>query len=621
MSLDPNKTYLVWKGTQFPNSTSARFKAPAGSTIDWGDGESTEFSTETAATHTYNDGKTEHTIAISGLTSIGYSAFNGCSSLTSITIPDSVTTIGNRAFQNCSGLTSIIIPDSVTSIDASAFENCSSLTSITIPDGVTSISDGVFYGCRSLTSVTIGNNVTNIGIYAFQFCSSLTSVTIGNSVTGIGASAFSHCSSLKQLVLFPSTPPTLGSETIPTTIQSIYVQQSSKDAYQKETNWTAFASKIVGDNIYLSFVRFNQKNKEYIEKKINDNWNEFNLENGTAEVLVQTTDSNHSFKVMADGRAKVQTAPKDNDDVVRKLELDRKFDKAGGTVTGDMVVGGNFTVQGRTTTVDSETLRVTDKLIEVGKGNAAPLTSPAGLITPKYDGTNNGGIVYDHTGTAYVGDIVLDENGNIDVAKSNLQPISTRENAVDWEDKHVAVWDKGNQRLADGDAALSADALGHTVAVRKTDGRLAFQDGKDDGDGATISQLKGYVPIDGVYEDEQGTENSYIRNNGDSIVLEVSGNSIKLGKDYLMYNGVDITPGDYVKKLAASLRSQAYVRNANGEDSGLAYTYTDEGNSLALRNASGQLQVSNPSQDKDAVNKSYADNLNARYVSTSILGG
>lgn len=74
-------------------------------------------------------------------------------------------------------------------------------------------------------------------------------------------------------------------------------------------------------------------------------------------------------------------------------------------------------------------------------------------------------------------------------------------------------------------------------------------------------------------------------------------------------------------KLPASLRNQAYVRNANGEDSGLAYTYTDEGNTLALRNASGQLQVSDPSQDKDATNKSYADNLNARYVSTSILGG
>ncbi len=76
-----------------------------------------------------------------------------------------------------------------------------------------------------------------------------------------------------------------------------------------------------------------------------------------------------------------------------------------------------------------------------------------------------------------------------------------------------------------------------------------------------------------------------------------------------------------VDKLSSSLINQAYVRNANGEDTGLAYTYTDEGGTLAVRNASGQLQVSDPSQDKDATNKSYADNLTARYVSTSILGG
>ena len=239
----------------------------------------------------------------------------------------------------------------------------------------------------------------------------------------------------------------------------------------------------------------------------------------------------NAFEVWSDGRAKVQTAPVDADDVVRKLELDKKFDKLGGTVTGDMVVNGNFTVQGKTTTVDSETLRVADKLIEVGKGNTAPLTSPAGLITPKYDGTNNGGIVYDHTGTAYVGDITLDSNGNVDVNNSDLQPIATR-NATITND-NLVKWDSTNHKLVDA--------------------------------GKSVENL--------------------------------------------------------VDKLSASLRSQAYVRNANGEDSGLAYTYTDEGNTLALRNASGQLQVGNPSQDKDATNKSYADNLNARYVSTSILGG
>ena len=133
---------------------------------------------------------------------------------------------------------------------------------------VTSIGNGAFYNCSSLTSVKIGNSVTSIGSSVFENCSSLTSVTIGSGVTSIGFFAFSGCSSLIQLILFPSTPPTLASNAIPATIQSIYVQQSSKAAYQAATNWTTFASKIVSDNIYLSFVRFNQKNKEYIDEKV-----------------------------------------------------------------------------------------------------------------------------------------------------------------------------------------------------------------------------------------------------------------------------------------------------------------------------------------------------------------
>ena len=281
MSLDPNRTYLVWNGTKFPNSSYAQFKAPAGSTIDWGDGTVETFDTAstTVNTHTYTDGKTEHTIAISGLTSIGTSAFSNCSSLTSVTIGNSVTSIGISAFWSCNSLTSVNIPNSVTSIDDDAF----------------------------------------------RACSSLTSVTIGNSVTSIGRYAFSGCSSLIQLILFPSTPPTLASNAIPATIQSIYVQQSSKAAYQAATDWTAFATepnnKIVSDNIYLSFVRFNQKNKEYIDEKVDGLSTATNLENGVGDVLAQTTDSNHSFKVMTDGRAKVQSAPTEDDDVVRKKEL------------------------------------------------------------------------------------------------------------------------------------------------------------------------------------------------------------------------------------------------------------------------------------------------------------
>ena len=107
-----------------------------------------------------------------------------------------VTSIDNGAFEDCTGLTYITIPNSVTSIGGGAFEGCRGLTSITIPNSVTSIGGGAFEGCRGLTSITIPNSVTSIGSYAFDSCTGLTSVTIGNSVTSIGSYAFNGCKNL-----------------------------------------------------------------------------------------------------------------------------------------------------------------------------------------------------------------------------------------------------------------------------------------------------------------------------------------------------------------------------------------------------------------------------------------
>ena len=135
------------------------------------------------------------------LTSIGRSAFDGCTSLTSVTIPNSVTSIEDDAFFDCSSLTSVTIPNSVTSIGDFAFWGCTSLTSVTIPNSVTSIGRRAFYDCSSLTSVTIPNSVTSIGDYAFYDCSKLTSMTIPNSVTSIGEYAFSGCESLTSMVV------------------------------------------------------------------------------------------------------------------------------------------------------------------------------------------------------------------------------------------------------------------------------------------------------------------------------------------------------------------------------------------------------------------------------------
>ena len=134
---------------------------------------------------------------------LGISAFEGCRSLTSLTIPSSVTSIGAYAFKGCSGLTSLTIPSGVTSIGNSAFEGCRSLTSLTIPSSVTSIGESAFV-CSGLTSLTIPSGVTSIGRSAFSGCSGLTSLTIPSSVTSIGESAFWDCSGLTSLIILSS---------------------------------------------------------------------------------------------------------------------------------------------------------------------------------------------------------------------------------------------------------------------------------------------------------------------------------------------------------------------------------------------------------------------------------
>ena len=164
--------------------------------------------------------------------SIGFNVFNNCSSLTSITIPSSVTNISYAIFYGCDGLTSIkvesgnqkydsrnnsnaiietstntlfvgckntVIPNSVTTIGQDAFGYCKSLTSITIPSSVTTIGMSAFAFCTNLSSITIPTSVTTIGGNAFENCRSLTSITIPSSVRSIGSFALRDCSELTSI--------------------------------------------------------------------------------------------------------------------------------------------------------------------------------------------------------------------------------------------------------------------------------------------------------------------------------------------------------------------------------------------------------------------------------------
>ena len=233
---------------------------------------------------------------------IGNSAFYQCTSLTEVTIPDSVEKIGMTSFGYCSSLTSITIPDSVKNIDDSAFYVCKSLESIdfpesierigsyaflhtkwyndqpdgiiyignvlyeykgeaaegehvTVKDGTTGISDSAFYGCK-LSGITIPNTVKYIGSQAFFNTPKLLSVIVPESVESIGEKAFCYCSSLKEITIEnPECDIYAGGETICSTIMDeskvyfgkIYGAENSTAQAYAEENGYSFTAKQSGD--------------------------------------------------------------------------------------------------------------------------------------------------------------------------------------------------------------------------------------------------------------------------------------------------------------------------------------------------------------------------------------
>ena len=215
-----------------------------------------------------------------GVTSIGNSAFKGCSNLTSISIPNSVTSIGKYAFSKCSSLTSINIPNSVKTIGMSAFFSCSSLSSIIIPNSVATIEKSAFYDCSGLTSVTIPNSVTSIGDNIFYGCSSLTSITLEDKVFAIKSSEFNMDFVLDNRNLYSSFAKNY--------VESKINKWQQKGEYEKTSDWQQRVNETTRQTKAAELL----KDAEYIY--ITERSKDFNIGNMT---LISYDPKNETFLI------------------------------------------------------------------------------------------------------------------------------------------------------------------------------------------------------------------------------------------------------------------------------------------------------------------------------------
>lgn len=281
-----------------------------------------------------------------------------------------------------------------------------------------------------------------------------------------------------------------------------------------------------------------------------------------------------------------------------------RTNKANQIINGNVTIGGNVTVNGTVTSVSAENLKVKNKLIVVAEGNTVTLTSPAGLLAPKYDGTNSGALVFDGTGTAYVGDVVLDENGDIDVTKSDLQPLVTRGALVNG---NLPKWDSTKTTLID--SGIAADQVALKSDVGKA-GNFIYTLNYESATVPTVGQVLtltnanfSRTPIVGdefVLMEVVNTKDTYFNN---MQVLTV-GDTTCTAK---IMSFTDITSGKLDKVTSATTGLQFYAKAPNGSQ---VMTEIKGGNGITVDAASDNKSLEVRVGDTIYITNDFAFSIN-----------
>ncbi len=197
-----------------------------------------------------------------GVETIGGAAFNGCSRITSVKLPNTVTLIDGSAFRECTNMVSLSLGENVERISGSAFSRCRALKKVVVPDATITlgtdafaecssletvhlgknlqwINNCAFMGCTSLKSIELPHSVRSLEARTFMDCSSLESVSIGRGITTMGIQTFNGCSSLMSITAHRETPPTLMNESLDGVPQEVtlYVPEGSIPLYAQADEW------------------------------------------------------------------------------------------------------------------------------------------------------------------------------------------------------------------------------------------------------------------------------------------------------------------------------------------------------------------------------------------------